>query len=227
MQAPVEISVIIPYYNHSAFIQDAVQSAVDQEDVLLEIVIVDDGSTDDLKSALASVNFPRLRLIRESHAGAAAARNTGVKESRGSIVAFLDADDRWSTKRLVRAVQALSSTTTPTMSFAKMQEFLDPQLDTVEASPPTVRALQGISASTLVIRREDFTRIGDFDTSLSTGEFIDWYLRATRLGIHTHIDEAVLAYRRIHRANRDRWMRSDNRDYARVLMRNLKERRRG
>lgn len=222
MPASVEASVIIPCHNHASFLREAVESVIRQEGVHLEVMVVDDGSTEDLMPALRDLDFPRIRLIRQNHTGAGFARNAGVTEAEGSYLAFLDADDWWASDRVIRALETLKSAPSATMAFATMQEFLDPDLELSEGSSPHVRTLPGVSASCLVVGRADFHRVGPFDPSLKTGEFIDWYLRADRLGLRTHVDEKVLVYRRIHEANRDRWRRSGNRDYARILMRNLK-----
>lgn len=227
MPPSVEASVIIPCHNHGPFLAQAVSSVLVQEGVTLELIVVDDGSTEDLMPVLRHLDSPRIRVIRQEHAGAASARNAGVAEAGGPFLAFLDADDWWAPDRLIRALEVLKSSPSSTMGFATMQEFLDPGLQLTEGTPPRVRTLPGVSASCLVVGSEDFHRVGPFDPSLETGEFVDWYVRADRLGLRTHVDEHVLVYRRIHEANRDRWRRPGNRDYARILMRNLKEGRSG
>lgn len=225
MNSPAEISVVIPCYNQARFLYEAVSSVLHQVGVTLEVVIVDDGSTDDLLPTLKSLASADVRILRRPHAGAARARNIGIEVSHGEFLAFLDADDLWSSDRLERALGVLKASTNPTMSFARMQEFLDPTFADMDSPLPCVRTLPGISASGLVIHRRNFDQVGPFDTSLRTGEFIDWYLRADRLGFHTHVDECVLVHRRVHAANRDRQQREENSDYARIVMRNLRQRR--
>lgn len=198
-------------------------SALTQVDIVVEVIVVDDGSLDDPASALGDLDVSRLMILRQDASGAASARNTGVRKANGEYIAFLDADDVWAGNRLSRAMEVLHNSTGPTMSFARMQEFLDPGLSESQTAPPLVRTLSGPSASTLVIHRKDFERVGPFDESLRTGEFIDWYSRAIRHGVCPHLDEDVLAQRRIHDANRDRWKRPGNRDYARLLLRKVRE----
>ncbi len=224
MTPPVDVSVVIPHRNHVRFLREAACSVLDQVEVTVELIVVDDGSSDDPKPVLDTLDSSKIRLIRQDHRGPASARNAGAQQAKGTYLAFLDADDFWERDRLTRALGALQALISPAMSFARMQEFLDPQLDLRNLSPPRVRTLSGISASGLVINRRDFHHVGLFDTSLKTGEFIHWYLRATNLGIQEILDDRVLVHRRIHAANRDRHLREYNQDYARILLRNLKER---
>lgn len=225
MNSFAHVSVVIPCHNHARYLEEAALSVLAQTGVTLDIIVVDDGSIDNPLPVLESLESLGVRIMRQPHGGAACARNAGAESSRGEFLAFLDADDLWSSDRLERAIAVLQASTSPTMSFGRMQEFLDPALAAVDLSPPYVRTLSGISASGLVIHRKHFAHVGPFDTSLRTGEFIDWYLRADRLGLHTHVDENILIYRRVHATNRDRQHREDNRDYAQIVMRNLRERR--
>ena len=86
------ISIIIPCYNQGRFLREAVQSALEQTHSAAEVIVVDDGSTDD--TAAVTLEYPAVRLLQQPNRGAAAARNRGLRESRGEYVVFLDADDR-------------------------------------------------------------------------------------------------------------------------------------
>lgn len=89
----MKFSVIIPLYNKSAYVEEAVRSAVEQDLPALEIIVVDDGSTDDGPAKVLQLNLPGVRLIRQPNGGVGAARNTGIDAARGDYVCFLDADD--------------------------------------------------------------------------------------------------------------------------------------
>jgi glycosyltransferase involved in cell wall biosynthesis len=91
----LRVSVVIPTYNRAALLGRAVQSVVSQCDCDDEIVIIDDGSTDDTKQVVAAFADPRIRYLYQAHAGAGAARNRGVHEAKGDLIAFLDSDDEW------------------------------------------------------------------------------------------------------------------------------------
>lgn len=99
------ISVIIPSYNCVMFITQAIESVLNQTYTDYEIIVVDDGSTDDTKSVLASINDDRLVVTEQSNQGASAARNHGLELSRGELVAFLDADDIWFSQKLEKQVE--------------------------------------------------------------------------------------------------------------------------
>jgi glycosyltransferase involved in cell wall biosynthesis len=88
-------SVIIPLYNKVAYIESALLSVLDQRQQDLEVIVIDDGSTDDGARRVEAIDDSRLRLIRQSNLGVSAARNRGIREATGEYVAFLDADDYW------------------------------------------------------------------------------------------------------------------------------------
>jgi len=89
------VSVVIPLYNKSSYVQGALVSALFQTVPVDEIIVVDDGSTDDSAAMVETMGDPRIRLIRQDNQGVSAARNAGLKASRGEWIAFLDADDTW------------------------------------------------------------------------------------------------------------------------------------
>jgi len=91
----VLFSVVIPLYNKAQYVETAVRSVLDQRHKDVETIVVDDGSTDDGPQRVLPINNLRLRLVRQSNRGAAAARNRGIREARGQYIAFLDADDYW------------------------------------------------------------------------------------------------------------------------------------
>ncbi|MGQ7844262.1 glycosyltransferase family 2 protein [Granulosicoccus sp. 3-233] len=88
-------SIVIPTYNRSASVLDTLQSCFEQTFDDFEVVVVDDGSSDDTRDVLAAIDDPRLRVLHQDNAGPAAARNHGMKVAAGQYIAFLDSDDRW------------------------------------------------------------------------------------------------------------------------------------
>ena len=104
-----EISVIIPSYNHAAFIAQAVRSVLEQSLADLELIVVDDGSTDDSLEVLSGFSDPRLRVLVQENQGAHAAINRGLGESSGAYLSILNSDDAFMNERLEKAVRALES----------------------------------------------------------------------------------------------------------------------
>ena len=91
----MKISVIIPLYNKEKYIQRTITSALNQETLADEILVIDDGSTDQSAHKVREIQDPRVRLIQQPNAGECAARNRGLEEARNKLVALLDADDEW------------------------------------------------------------------------------------------------------------------------------------
>ena len=103
------ISVIIPTYNSQKYISSAVNSVLSQTYKAFELIIVDDGSTDNTGEIVASFDDRRIRYIRQNNSGVAVARNTGIKSSKGEYIAFLDADDIWERDKLAVQIDEISS----------------------------------------------------------------------------------------------------------------------
>ena len=120
-RAPV--SVIVPTYNQGRFIGDAIKSILAQTVEPEQIIIVDDGSTDDTELAVRRYQDPRIEYIKQSHAGVAAARNTGLNAARGEFVTFLDADDRWGPEFIERLHGLLAEDPTVVCAFSNFVWF--------------------------------------------------------------------------------------------------------
>lgn len=101
------VSIIIPGYNARNFIQETMQSILSQKGVNLQVIFVDDGSTDDTERALISFNDPRIRYFRQQNAGVSIARNNGLKHIEGEFVVFFDADDKMSNRFLQSRIEYL------------------------------------------------------------------------------------------------------------------------
>lgn len=98
--AHAAISVVIPLYNGAAYIERSIHSVLAQTVLPAEILVIDDGSTDNGAALVMQKNYPLVRLISQANAGVSAARNKGISESRYEYVAFLDADDQWTDNHL-------------------------------------------------------------------------------------------------------------------------------
>lgn len=188
------ISVVIPCYNRARLIPRALASVKAQNFDDIEIVLVDDGSSDDTVAAVRKLinDDPRIHLVvHERNRGEAAARNTGVRSARGKYVAFLDSDDEWLPNKLASQISVI--TTEPdTVAAVACGYFLIDEDGTKSAirdwsddSPITCLNLltKGCSLSmgtTLMVRRNSFSTVGYFDEGLPLLVDIDWLCRLTR-----------------------------------------------
>ncbi len=214
MTARATVSVVIPAYNAATFLGEAIESVFAQDGPALEVIVVDDGSTDATGAVAAS--FAEVRVIAQANGGIAAARNTGLREASAPVVAFLDADDIWPAGRLAALHAALTGEVDAV--FGQAVQFGEGR----EETTPQPALLAG----TMLIRRESVARIGDFDEAVKMGEFVDWWARAEEAGVRWRQIPDVVLRRRIHATNTGIVQAANRVDYARVLRAAL-ERRRG
>jgi glycosyltransferase involved in cell wall biosynthesis len=220
------VSAIIPVYNGERYLVEAVESVLAQTYRPLEILVIDDGSTDGSAEA-ASRLAPPVRAFLQPHSGAAAARNRGIALARGSFFAFLDADDLWLENKLALQMEAFRDRFELDAVFGHIEQFLSPDLD--EDARKKIecprRILQGRSHVTMLIRQEAFLRVGPFASDWHVGEFLDWYARAVDAGLKNLMLDAVLAKRRLHAGNMGIRMSDRKSDYVRILKSSLDRRR--
>jgi glycosyltransferase involved in cell wall biosynthesis len=222
------ISVVIPVYNGARYLSECIESVRGQTLPATEIVVVDDGSEDDTPNVAAGLGG-RIRYQRISHGGPGHARNHGVRLAAADVLAFIDSDDVWLPNKLELQIAALSHADTPAMVFGHTQEFVSSDLTPEEAAGLKFNPapLPGLSPSTFLIGKSDFDRVGPFDETLATGEFIEWSSRASDLGIRTVLVPDVVCRRRLHRNNMGRGGAAiHGAGYVRMLKQVLDRRRR-
>jgi glycosyltransferase involved in cell wall biosynthesis len=191
------ISVIIPVYNGERFLSEAVASIRKQDVHSLEIIIVDDGSTDGTASLIPSLGSG-IRYTYQPNQGVAVARNHGLTLAKGEITAFLDADDLWPDTKLAQQLPVLLNQIEIEIVMGKVQRLWQVEGSANPAQweariPPWTELLLGCG----LFRRSVFERIGNFDPMLRIGEDTDWFLRARMAGVSTvDLDEITLLYRR-------------------------------
>jgi len=195
------ISVVIPVHDGARYLASAIASAVGQTYRPIEIIVVDDGSTDD--SAAIARTVPGVRVISQTQQGPAAARNTGIRESTGGLVAFLDSDDTWLPGKLAAQAGYLAQHPGVGYVLCRLKNIL------VEgtARPPWLNPLHlatdpvAESLCAMLIRRAVLDDVGLLDTQYPIGEDTDWFMRARDRGIEAGCVDAVLVHRRVHAAN--------------------------
>jgi glycosyltransferase involved in cell wall biosynthesis len=201
------VSVIIPCYNQARFLGEAIESAQRQTHSSVEVIVVDDGSSDDTASVAAT--HPTVRYIRQRNSGAAAARTAGLHESRGELLIFLDADDRLLPDAAAIGLEALRAH--PDWAFVTGHVRLIAQDGAPEGIPPQdhangnqyvalLRSNYIWTPGVILYRRSTLASIGSFDPAARASADYELNIRIARhapIGCHHHL---VLEYRR-HGAN--------------------------
>jgi glycosyltransferase involved in cell wall biosynthesis len=193
------VSVIIPAYNPGPYLREAVTSVLGQTYGNWELVVVDDGSTEDISNQIPKDR--RIELVRQSNMGLSMARNAGIMKSRGGLVAFLDADDVWLPEKLQRQMKVLEERPEAVLCHSQMR------LVDGEGRPgglgwgggyETYEELLdgcGVCISSVLMRRETLFACGLFDPLLKSTQDYDLWLKAGRLGRLAAIRDALVDYR--------------------------------
>ncbi len=198
------VSVIIPVHNGATYLRAALESVFAQTYSSFEVIVVDDGSTDD--SGVIAQSFPEVRYIHQENQGVAAARNCGVEATRGEFFAFLDQDDLWTPEKLKLQVDYLLTHPDAGYTLTHQKYFLDPGatlpawfrkelLDSVHT---------GWVLGTMVVRRGVFEQVGNFATGYAAANDSDWFFRAKAAGMAMEVVPELLLLKRIHGANESR-----------------------
>jgi Glycosyl transferase family 2 len=190
------ISVIVPVYNGAVFLRQAVDSILAQHYPCLEIIVVDDGSTDDIAAAVAALPVD-VRYFRQDNAGPAAARNRGIRDASGEFIAFLDVDDLWPHNNLQVLANALlqDPQLLVVSGFAQMMVRNAASGEFEFAGNPRESYPHYIGAA--LYRREAFRQVGLFDAQMRMAEDTDWYTRLRETGCRfERLDQVTLQVRR-------------------------------
>jgi len=205
-----QVSVVIPTWNRAREVPAAIDSALAQTRPPFEVVIVDDGSTDETQDVLARYG-DRIRVLRQENAGASAARNAGIRASRGEFVAFLDSDDLWSERKLEKQLELLERADVACCIANMIQVGPgDSSYHIYDRVPLKPRFPQGILLNpvellcsrfipmipTLVVARGVFEKVGLFDTSFSVHEDHEFALRLGRIGPWVYTTEPLASVHR-------------------------------
>jgi glycosyltransferase involved in cell wall biosynthesis len=220
------VSVIIPVYNGERYLAEAIGSVLAQTYRPVEIIVVDDGSTDGSADVAKRFDSP-VRYDFQPNSGAGAARNRGVGLAQGSFLAFLDADDLWAEGKLARQIAAFDDDPELAMVFGHVKQFYSPELDehVKKRIGLLVETIPGHHVGAMLIKRGAFLRVGMFETGWQIGEFIDWHARAVELGLKSSMLPEIVMKRRIHMNNMGRRERKHQTDYVRILKASLDRRR--
>lgn len=219
------VSFVIPVHNGAAYLGEAIASALAQTVPPLEVIVVDDGSTDGSAEVAAAFGAP-VRCLQRIQSGQGAARNHGVQAARGDLIAFLDADDLAHPERLEQQLACFAARPQLAYCDAYTRNFWSPEIAEADRN---VHPREGFTHGealkprliiTWLVRRELFQQLGGFGDR-TFGEDSEWRDRVDDSGVLTHTLEVVLAERRLHHNN---LTRRNYDEYLKVIVRDTKER---
>jgi glycosyltransferase involved in cell wall biosynthesis len=199
------IAAVITTYNSGAFLEEALASVLAQTRPPEEIIIIDDGSTDDTPERMRRW-AKRVAYHRQANAGSSVARNNGWRLAGASWIAYLDADDLWLPDRLERQEAWVRDHPETEAVFGLAQNFVHPGCETM-FDPERSRLDQwqpGWLPSAVLIRRSVLERGGGFDAGLRNAEAIDWLIRQREAGVVLAMPEIPVVRRRLHGSNKGR-----------------------
>ncbi|NEP41673.1 MAG: glycosyltransferase family 2 protein [Okeania sp. SIO2G4] len=221
------ISIIIPVYNGDRYISEAINSVLQQTYNPIEIIVIDDGSTDKTAEVVKSFGSV-LKYFYQENSGTATARNSGISLAKGNFFAFLDADDIWVENKLKIQMEIFNNNPEVDLVFGQVQQFYSPELDEnikkqIYCNP---ELMTGYIPSAMIIKRDAFFRVGKFQSQWQQGEFADWYIRATELNLKIINPPNLVTKRRLHKMNKGLQQgQASQSDYLRILKASLDRKR--
>jgi len=223
------ISCIVPVYNGEVYLDETLDSIFAQTYSPIEVIVVDDGSTDGTADLIGK-RRDEITYLHQENQGPGAARNFGIKKAAGDFLAFLDADDLWSPEKLSMQMAAFDAQPELEVCVTRIQNFWIEGLEEDRErfkNHPISQPLPGYGFPTSLIRRRAFDTIGLIDETLKTGEDSDWFMRMMEAACPAALLQDVTVRRRIHRNNmtHDTTAMIDN--LTRILKASLDRRRKG
>jgi glycosyltransferase involved in cell wall biosynthesis len=221
------VSVIIPVYNGAAHLRDTLDSLLAQEYPALEVIVVDDQSTD-TSLDLARSYGDRLTVITQANQGVAGARNTGIKRATGKYLTFCDQDDLWSPGKTATQVSYLEAHPECAYVLSRMAFFLHPGVERPSWLKPSLLEgdYPGYHLGAMLARRELFKTEGALDAAHRYTDDVSWFFEAKDRGIPMrHLPEVVL-FRRVHGGNNSAQVTSLHRELLAIAKRSIAHQRR-
>lgn len=221
------VSVVIPVFNTARFLADAIASVLAQGEENLEIIVVDDGSTDGSAAVAERFGNP-VRVIRQANAGAAAARNRGIAAARANYLAFLDADDLYSPDKFALQTDRLDRHPEVDIIVGRLEYLM---LGGTDGGDPGFSPLLddhlSLQLGCCLFRRRVFDRVGLLDESMRISDDWDWFMRAREAGVPLLLHRNVVLHQRIHTDNITRQREAGARETLELMRRSLARRRAG
>jgi glycosyltransferase involved in cell wall biosynthesis len=221
----VPVSVILPVYNCERFLAESIESVLSQAYQPLELIVVDDGSTDG--SGVIAQRYDKVQYIWQENAGVSAARNRGLEFASGEFIAHQDADDIWLPKKLELQVRCLLDHPEVGYTVGRTKFFLEDGC----TIPDGFRAelLQNDHAGrylqATLMRKSVVEGVGLFDTGMKVAEDIDWFSRANDLNISLITLREIVVHKRVHDMNITYQQQFNNQHLLKALRRSVERKR--
>jgi glycosyltransferase involved in cell wall biosynthesis len=193
------ISVIIPVYNGEKFITEAIESCLSQTYNNLEIIVIDDGSTD--QSGKVVNAYPMVQYFHRSNSGVASARNFAINKANGSYITFLDADDIMMPNRVELQLQALLNFPDIDICIGHQENFIDTGFDLSIEDWQYYNEREKINMMSIFLKSEVFEKVGLFNENYLHSSDYEWLTRAKDFGANVFIMPEILIKRRLHGNN--------------------------
>ncbi len=204
------VSVIVPVYNGENYLAQALESVLKQSYQNIEIIIVDDGSTDNTAELAKSYcDRPNIQYIYQENGGHGSALNAGFSKASGIFLASIDHDDLWEQKKMQIQLAAFADDPSLEVVFSHQKNFAENKAS--ERLAYKKEAVPGYMAGSMLIRTDSFSRVGLFTTEIRKGYFWPWYERLNSLDLNTLLLPDVLYHRRVHGQNMS--IGRDNKDF--------------
>lgn len=218
------VSVIIPVFNGERFLSQAIESVLNQTYTNTEIIVVDDGSTDNTK--IVATSFPKITYIYQENQGVACARNNALSIAKGDFITFLDADDCYEPNKLEIQLTYLLNNTATDICFCHQQGFLEEGFELSEKDYVHFMEKEKLGLVSILLRKSVFDKVGLFNVNYRHSSDFEWLTRAIDFACVSIILPDVLVKRRVHDTNITHGWRKNNDNLRFQILKESLERKR-
>jgi glycosyltransferase involved in cell wall biosynthesis len=208
-----KVSVVIPVHNGERFLAQSIDGVLRQDHPSIELIVVDDGSTDSTAKLVSG--YEKVRYVFQENAGASAARNAGIAASTGDLITFCDYDDVYRESKVSAQVEHLLSHLDTACVLVHHRTFVE-----AGTQPPPWMEKDDRGVQSPMIRRVVLEQVGGYDARYRMSETVEWLTRMKAAGLAVDVLEQVLVDRRLHGSN----LSYQRADLQQSLLRSLRER---
>ena len=219
------VSVIIPIYNGEAYLSEAIESVINQTYSPIELIIVDDGSTDNSKEI--ALSYSQVNYIYQENQGVAVARNTGIAKCQGEYIALLDQDDLWLPNKLELQVEYLNSHPEISYVLGEQKIFLESGIEKPKwlKEEHLNKQIPAYLLGALLARKSVFNQVGYFCGDYRYGSDSDWFSRTIDLKLSHHVLPELVLLKRTHDTNESHQTLGINLELLKVLRASIQRKR--